>query len=92
MKLYSAIPTLLILTLVSDPNETLQAQTKKSFTIGLIAKSQGNPVFQAARVGATDAAKEHLAHLITTSRFRPRMSGGQFARTAPIAVRYHLTE
>src|SRR5262249_12384712 len=34
------------------------AQQKKSYTIGLIAKSQGNPVFQAARVGAMDAAKE----------------------------------
>lgn len=31
---------------------------KKSYTIGLVAKSQGNPVFQAARVGATDAARE----------------------------------
>ena len=35
-----------------------QAQTRKSYTIGLVAKSQGNPVFQAARVGAEDAAKE----------------------------------
>ena len=33
------------------------AQAKKSYTIGLVAKSQGNPVFQAARVGANDAAK-----------------------------------
>lgn len=33
------------------------AQTKKSYTFGLIAKSQSNPVFQAARVGAEDAAK-----------------------------------
>ncbi|MDB6052884.1 MAG: hypothetical protein JWN25_407 [Verrucomicrobiales bacterium] len=31
---------------------------KQSYTIGLVAKSQGNPVFQAARVGAMDAAKE----------------------------------
>jgi ribose transport system substrate-binding protein len=30
----------------------------KSYTIGLVAKSQGNPVFQAARVGATDAARD----------------------------------
>ena len=37
---------------------TVSAQTKKSYTIGLVAKSQGNPVFQAARVGANDAAKE----------------------------------
>jgi len=35
----------------------VQAQ-KKSYTIGLVAKSQGNPVFQAARVGANDAAKD----------------------------------
>ncbi len=34
------------------------AQAKKSYSIGLVAKSQGNPVFQAARVGAMDAAKE----------------------------------
>jgi ribose transport system substrate-binding protein len=35
----------------------LQAQTK-SYTLGLVAKSQGNPVFQAARVGANDAARD----------------------------------
>lgn len=35
-----------------------QAQTKKNYTIGLVAKSQGNPVFQAARVGANDAARD----------------------------------
>lgn len=37
---------------------SLFAQTKKSYTIGLVAKSQGNPVFQAARVGATQAAAD----------------------------------
>ncbi len=31
---------------------------ERTLTIGLVAKSQGNPVFQAARVGAVDAAKE----------------------------------
>src|SRR6266446_1682568 len=36
---------------------TVQAQ-KKSYTVGLVAKSQGNPVFQAARVGANDAARD----------------------------------
>src|SRR5215470_8578190 len=34
------------------------AQDKKSYTIGLVAKSQSNPVFQASRVGANDAARE----------------------------------
>lgn len=36
----------------------LLAQSKKSYTIGLVAKSQNNPVFQAARVGANDAARD----------------------------------
>ncbi|MFZ5495699.1 MAG: substrate-binding domain-containing protein [Verrucomicrobiota bacterium] len=31
---------------------------ERTLIIGLVAKSQGNPVFQAARVGAEDAAKE----------------------------------
>jgi len=30
----------------------------RTITLGLVAKSQGNPVFQAARVGAEDAARE----------------------------------
>jgi ribose transport system substrate-binding protein len=34
------------------------AHAQRAYTIGLVAKSQGNPVFQAARVGAMDAAKE----------------------------------
>jgi len=37
---------------------TASAQTKKTYTIGLIAKSQGNAVFQVARVGAEAAARE----------------------------------
>jgi ribose transport system substrate-binding protein len=48
------IATALLLGVITS----LHAQTKKSYTIGLVAKSQGNPVFQAARVGAVDAAKE----------------------------------
>ena len=34
------------------------ASAQKSYTLGLVAKSQGNPVFQAARVGAEAAARE----------------------------------
>ncbi len=33
------------------------AEKPRTITIGLVAKSQGNPVFQAARIGAQDAAK-----------------------------------
>jgi ribose transport system substrate-binding protein len=35
----------------------LIADAQKTYTIGMIAKSQGNPFFEAARVGANDAAK-----------------------------------
>src|ERR1043165_565301 len=35
----------------------------KSLPLGLIAKSQSNPVFQAAKVGAEDAAKEWTTKL-----------------------------
>src|SRR3954463_6630816 len=34
------------------------AHAQKSYVFGMIAKSQGNPFFQAARVGANDAARE----------------------------------
>jgi ribose transport system substrate-binding protein len=32
--------------------------SKSKYTFGLVAKSQGNPVFQAARTGAVDAARD----------------------------------
>jgi ribose transport system substrate-binding protein len=35
-----------------------KAATKKTYTFGVIAKSQGNPVFQAARTGAVEAGKD----------------------------------
>ncbi len=34
------------------------AFAQKSYTFGMIAKSQGNPFFEAARVGANDAARD----------------------------------
>ncbi|MDB6121451.1 MAG: yphF [Pedosphaera sp.] len=34
------------------------AHAEKSYTIGMIAKSQGNPFFEAAHAGANDAARE----------------------------------
>jgi ribose transport system substrate-binding protein len=52
------IRTILTALLVTGLAVSLPAQSTKSYTIGVVAKSQGNPVFQAARVGAMDAAKE----------------------------------
>ncbi|HEY9155338.1 MAG TPA: substrate-binding domain-containing protein [Opitutaceae bacterium] len=36
----------------------LHADAPRKITFGVVAKSQGNPVFQAARVGAEDAARD----------------------------------
>jgi len=49
----AAVMTLAAVGVASQP-----AKTKKNYTIGLVAKSQDNPVFIAARTGAEDAAKE----------------------------------
>src|SRR5438477_9032393 len=37
---------------------TLPAHAQKTYTLGMIAKSQGNPFFEAAHAGANDAARE----------------------------------
>jgi ribose transport system substrate-binding protein len=50
--------TVLLLAFLFAITPLANAQTKKSYTIGVVAKSQGNPVFQAARVGANEAAKD----------------------------------
>jgi len=56
-----SLPLLLLLALAG----TLTA-APRTISIGLVAKSQGNPVFQAARVGAEDAAKAlSLKHGVT---------------------------
>lgn len=36
-------------------------RAEKTYTLGMVAKSQGNPFFEAARVGANDAARELAA-------------------------------
>jgi ribose transport system substrate-binding protein len=37
---------------------TAPAQAARSYTLGMIPKSQGNPFFEASRVGANDAARD----------------------------------
>src|SRR5690349_4089271 len=55
MKFKSLVTTFAVLAFATSATFP---QGKKSYVIGLVAKSQGNPVFQAARVGAEQAAKE----------------------------------
>jgi ribose transport system substrate-binding protein len=46
------------ITLSIGVSTAIGAAAKKSYTLGVVAKSQNNRVFQAARVGAEDAAKD----------------------------------
>jgi len=39
---------------------------------------------------ATDAAKARLVQLIQKSRFRPRVTDGEFGRASPVVLRYYL--
>ena len=45
-----------------------------------------------ATEGVSDAAKEELASLNKGSRFRPRVTGGELGRAAPVVVRYYLSD
>ena len=55
------------------PAKALDNGASAEYTFGVIAKSQSNPVFQAARTGAFDAAKAIEADVIrrVNERFRP---------------------
>jgi hypothetical protein len=41
---------------------------------------------------ATDADKKRLVELIQKSRFRPRITDGEFARASPVVLRYYLSK
>lgn len=52
------IPALAVAVLATSAIATATPAPKKTYEFGVIAKSQSNPVFQAARTGAMDAAAE----------------------------------
>jgi ribose transport system substrate-binding protein len=69
--------------LLGSPSTLAQ---KKSYTIGLVAKSQSNPVFQAARVGAMDAARELGQKLGLTIRIDWRTPNDEDAQKQAEAI------
>ena len=78
MKLFSTLASWLFLAAAIALPAGAQAQ--KTYTIGMIAKSQGNPFFEASRVGANDAAKE-LGQKLGVGR------SGRARRTRPAPAR-----
>jgi ribose transport system substrate-binding protein len=53
-----SVSALLVGTAAETTNKSTSKSANKSYTFGLVAKSQSNPVFQAARTGAEQAAKD----------------------------------
>ncbi len=45
-----------------------------------------------ASADVSDAAKDELANVIKSARFRPRVAGGEVGRPAPIVFRYYLND
>src|SRR3954454_6238873 len=62
------------------------AESKKSYTFGLVAKSQSNPVFQAARTGAEEAAKDLGAKNALTIRIDWRTPNDEDAQKQAEAI------
>jgi ribose transport system substrate-binding protein len=79
---------LLLLTaaLAAFATPAFPAAAPRTLTLGLVAKSQGNPVFQAARVGAEDAAKELGAKLNLTIRIDWRTPNEEDAQKQADAI------
>src|SRR5207244_3976888 len=54
----NGVVSYLSLLLIAWLSLSSSAHAEKSYTLGMVAKSQGNPFFEAARAGANDAARE----------------------------------
>ena len=78
------LPLLAALAALAVPG--FAAQAPRTLIIGLVAKSQGNPVFQAARVGAEDAAKELSAKLNLTIKIDWRTPNEEDAQKQADAI------
>ena len=85
------LPAFLPNPLVPDETKRRTGYIDVAFELTKFGQSRDVKILGASG-SATDAAKEQLVQLISTSRFRPRLNGGQFGRTAPITVRYQLTD
>ena len=83
------LPTFGSSTLASDRAETSAAYIDVAFEISRYGVSREVRIVDATN--ATDADKTRLVELIRRSRFRPRVTDGQFARKSPVVLRYYLS-
>ena len=85
------LPTFLPNPLAPDETQESTGYIDVAFELTKFGQSRAVKILGASD-NATHAAKEHLVQLISRSRFRPRVTNGEFGRTAPIVVRYYLTD
>src|SRR5881394_110587 len=57
LPMFATMKRLLLILVTASFALPFDGQAETSYTFGMVAKSQGNPFFEAARVGANDAAR-----------------------------------
>jgi hypothetical protein len=77
--------------LASDSMQTTAAYIDVAFEISRYGESRQIRILDTT-TNATDEAKERLVELIQRSRFRTRVTDGEFSRASPVVLRYYLTE
>jgi hypothetical protein len=85
------LPTFMPNRLVSEGTQDSTGYIDVVFDVTKYGASERIEILNAT-TNVTDAAKGRLVRLISRSRFRPRVTDGQFADTSPIVVRYYLNE
>jgi hypothetical protein len=76
--------------LVRDGTRPTMGHIDVSFVITKYGRARGLEIRD--EMNATDDDKRDLEDIITNSRFRPRPMSGQFGETAPILMRYYLSD
>jgi hypothetical protein len=85
------LPTFMPNPLARDQTQTATGYIDVAFEITLDGESRRIEILD-TNTNATDADKTRLVQLIQSSRFRPRVTNGEFARASPVMLRYYLTE
>jgi hypothetical protein len=85
------LPTFLPNPLARDETQEPAGYIDIAFELTKFGQSRAIEILGASD-NATNDAKQRLVHLVSRSRFRPRVTNGEFARTAPIVVRYYFND
>jgi hypothetical protein len=85
------LPTFVPNPLATDETQTSIGYIDVAFEITDYGKSRRIQILDTT-TNASDSEKARLFQLIENSRFRPRLTDGEFARASPVVLRYYLTE